>query len=233
MKQYEAVIETLDKLGGVATLGELNREVFKISDCEWKTKTPFASIRRIVQQTKGIYKIKPGLYGLEKYRKQIEDRGIIVETEKNKDSNDVIMFNHTYYQGILLIIGKFRNMQTFVPKQDKNKKFYDGHKLHELSTLAEQPPYSYPQLIKRSATIAKLTKLSPLKVEFAVPNSTRPRVLLFRRLISSLGKKLSILPRLINRRLKPGVALRALLPRSPLLALRSLPVAISISSRSR
>lgn len=53
MKQYEAVIETLDKLGGVATLGELNREVFKISDCEWKTKTPFASIRRIVQQTKG------------------------------------------------------------------------------------------------------------------------------------------------------------------------------------
>ena len=104
MKQYEAVIETLDKLGGVATLGELNREVFKISDCEWKTKTPFASIRRIVQQTKGIYKIKPGLYGLEKYRKQIEDRGIIVETEKNKDSNDVIMFNHTYYQGIWRII---------------------------------------------------------------------------------------------------------------------------------
>ncbi|WP_302993202.1 hypothetical protein [Bacteroides clarus] len=153
MKQYEAVIETLDKLGGVATLGELNREVFKITDCEWKTKTPFASIRRIVQKTKGIYKIKPGLYGLEKYRKQIEDRGIIVETEKNKDSNDVIMFNHTYYQGILLIIGKYHNMQTFVPKQDKNKKFYDGRKLHELSTLSEQPPYSYPQMTKRSATI--------------------------------------------------------------------------------
>ena len=62
MKQYEAVIETLDKLGGVATLGDLNSEVFKIQECEWKTKTPFASIRRIVQQTKGIYKIKPGLY---------------------------------------------------------------------------------------------------------------------------------------------------------------------------
>ena len=58
MKQYEAVIETLDKLGGVATLGDLNSEVFKIQECEWKTKTPFASIRRIVQQTKGIYKIK-------------------------------------------------------------------------------------------------------------------------------------------------------------------------------
>ena len=41
MKQYEAVIETLESLGGVATLGELNKEVFKIKDCEWRTKTPF------------------------------------------------------------------------------------------------------------------------------------------------------------------------------------------------
>ena len=61
MKQNEAVILTLEKLGGVATLGQLNQEVFKISDCEWKTKTPFASIRRIVQLDKNIYKIKPGL----------------------------------------------------------------------------------------------------------------------------------------------------------------------------
>ena len=54
MKQYEAVILTIERLGGVATLGELNHEVFKIEDCEWKTKTPFASIRRIVQQNKEI-----------------------------------------------------------------------------------------------------------------------------------------------------------------------------------
>ncbi len=59
MKQYEAVILTLEKLGGVATLGKLNQEVFKIKDCEWKTKTPFASIRRIVQLNENIYKIKP------------------------------------------------------------------------------------------------------------------------------------------------------------------------------
>lgn len=153
MKQYEAVIETLELLGGVATLGELNREVFKIKNCEWKTKTPFASIRRIVQQTKGIYKIKPGLYGLEKYRKLIEDKGIVMETEKNKNSDDVRKFNHTYYQGILLIVGKYHDMQTFIPQQDKNKKFYNGQRLQELSTLTEQPPYSYPQIIKRSSTI--------------------------------------------------------------------------------
>ena len=56
MKQYEAVIQTLEKLGGVATLGQLNQEVFKIKDCEWKSKTQFASIRRIVQENENIYK---------------------------------------------------------------------------------------------------------------------------------------------------------------------------------
>ena len=153
MKQYEAVIETLDKLGGVATLGDLNSEVFKIQECEWKTKTPFASIRRIVQQTKGIYKIKPGLYGLEKYRKQNEERGIIPETEKNKDSEIQRSFNHAYYQGLLVIIGNLRNLKTFIPNQDKNKKFYDGKTLQELSTLKKLPNYSYPALINRSAMI--------------------------------------------------------------------------------
>ena len=135
MKQYEAVIETLDKLGGVATLGDLNSEVFK------------------VQQTKGIYKIKPGLYGLEKYRKQNEERGIIPETEKNKDSEIQRSFNHAYYQGLLVIIGNLRNLKTFIPNQDKNKKFYDGKTLQELSTLKKLPNYSYPALINRSAMI--------------------------------------------------------------------------------
>ena len=32
MKQYEAVIETLKRLGGCATFGQLNQEVFKIED---------------------------------------------------------------------------------------------------------------------------------------------------------------------------------------------------------
>lgn len=49
MKQHEAVVSTIEKLGGIATLGQLNQEVFRIKECEWKTKTPFASIRRIVQ----------------------------------------------------------------------------------------------------------------------------------------------------------------------------------------
>ena len=153
MKQYEAVIETMERLGGIATLGQLNIEVFKIKDCKWKTKTPFASIRRIVQLTKGIYKIKPGLYGLEKYRKQIEDRGILVETEHNKNSEEFKKFNLTYYQGILLIVGNGLGMNTFVPNQDKNRVFYDGRKLGEICTIETQPNYSYSDFVQRSSTI--------------------------------------------------------------------------------
>lgn len=134
-------------------MGELNSEVFKIKECEWNTKTPFASIRRIVRHTNGIYRIKPGLYALEKYRKKLESQGIMVETEKNKDSEEYIKFNHTYYQGILLIIGQYYEMDTFVPFQDKNKKFYNGRTLQELSSLNTLPAYSYPQLVKRSSTI--------------------------------------------------------------------------------
>ena len=153
MKQYEAVIETLERLGGIATLGELNREVFKIKDCEWKTKTPFASIRRIVQVTDGIYKIKPGLYGLEKYRKQNECRGIFSETDTHKDIDENNKFTHTYYQGLLLIIGRLHGLNTFVPCQDKNKKFYDGRSLAEMSTLSALPKFSYQELVNRSSTI--------------------------------------------------------------------------------
>lgn len=57
MKQYEAVILTLESLGGIATLGEINQNIFKIEDCKWATKTPFASIRRIVQTNPDIYNL--------------------------------------------------------------------------------------------------------------------------------------------------------------------------------
>lgn len=153
MKQNEAVILTLEKLGGVATLGQLNQEVFKIKDCEWKTKTPFASIRRIVQLDTNIFKIKPGLYGLKKMKSEIENRGIIIETGKNIDSKEFQEFNHSYYQGLLLIVGKLKGLSTFVPNQDKNRKFYDERKLGDIRTMNELPKYSYDNIVQRSSTI--------------------------------------------------------------------------------
>ena len=153
MKQYEAVILSLENLGGVATLGQLNQEALKLKDCEWKTKTPFASIRRIVQTDKNIYKIKPGLYGLKRLETELEKRGILIETEKNMHSIEFQEFNHSYYQGLLLIVGKLKKLSTFIPNQDKNKKIYDKRKLGEISTLSELPQFSYNYLVQRSSTI--------------------------------------------------------------------------------
>lgn len=152
MKQYEAVIATLERLGGVATLGELNKEVFKIKECEWKTKTPFASIRRIVQVNENIYKIKPGLWALKSHQKELEARGIVVETERNRNSNEVKEFTHSYYQGLLVELGNMMEKKTFVPNQDKSKLFVDK-KLGDIRTLKDIPHYSYDNIVNRSSTI--------------------------------------------------------------------------------
>lgn len=152
MTQAQAVIETIDKLGGIATLNQINQNIFKVENVKWNTKTPFASVRRIVQQTAGIYKIKPGLYALETYRKQLEQDGVVVQTEKNKDSKEVQTFNHTYYQGLLLELGNMRHLDTFVPNQDKNKKFISDT-LGNISSLSVIPHYSYDKFVERSSTI--------------------------------------------------------------------------------
>jgi len=152
MKQHEAVIETIDKLGGVATLGQLYQEVLKIPNCKWETKTPFASIRRIVQLRPEIYKIKPGLYGLVKFRQQNEAKGILAENQKNKNSPELLISNHYYYQGLLLTLGKIKKFNTFAPNQDKNRKFLGGT-LKDVITLSRIPNFSYPTLVNRSATI--------------------------------------------------------------------------------
>jgi hypothetical protein len=152
MKQNEAVVNSLEKLGGVATLGQINQETMKIKECVWKTKTPFASIRRIVQLDKNIYKIKPGLYGLVKYKSENESKGILVENSKNKDSFEIIEFNHCYYQGLIVTIGNLKGLNTFIPNQDRNKLFVDK-KLGELRTLDKLPEYSYSKLVHRSSTV--------------------------------------------------------------------------------
>ena len=152
MKQYEAVILTMESLGGIATLQQLNQEVFKIKECAWNTKTPYASIRRIVQQTRGIYKIKPGLYALETHRKHLEANGIVVETDQNKGSQILIDFNHSYYQGLLLSIGNLKGFNTFAPNQDKNKLFAN-QKIDDIRSLHEIPTYTYSHFVQRCSTI--------------------------------------------------------------------------------
>lgn len=152
MTQEQAVVETVKKLGGIATLGQLYQNIFLIEDCKWNTKTPHASIRRIVQLSSYLYKIKPGLYALKEMQTELETKGIVQETEKNRNSEKVQVFNHTYYQGLLLSIGNMRGYGTFSPNQDKNKRF-SNQTLGELRNMQKVPAFSYPHLVKRCETI--------------------------------------------------------------------------------
>lgn len=156
MTQKEAVITTIEHLGGIATLGDLYRDVFNIKECEWKTRTPFASIRRIVQTTPEIFKIKPGLYALRTHLPLLEKAGIIhlSNTSDNAHDEQHELQNHAYYQGLLLETGKMKGYDTFVPQQDKNKLFLGGPRcLKDLRTLSDIPHFSYEKLVQRSSTI--------------------------------------------------------------------------------
>lgn len=146
MKQYEAVIQTLEKLGGQATLADLYSEVMKVKGCNWETKTPFASIRRIVQTRPEIFKVRPGLWALRSYKTCL---GL---AEQANRSAEAVAQNHSYYQGLLVVIGNLRGLPTFVPNQDKNRLFVQKP-LGELRTIQEIPQFSYNTLVKRTGTI--------------------------------------------------------------------------------
>ena len=149
MKQHDAVILTLERLGGQATLAELYREVMQIKECNWVTKTPFASIRRIVQQRPEIFKVRPGLWALRSYQDSLG----LMEYSKAKDiSPESIEQNHSYYQGMLVSLGNLRGFSTYVPNQDKNKLFV-SKPLKVLRSLQALPAFSHDVLVKRSSTI--------------------------------------------------------------------------------
>lgn len=151
MKQWEAVRDTLERLGGIATFAQLNQEVFKIQDCEWKSKTPFASIRGIVQRRPEFFRVRPGLWALESHRSQLVGDGIIPEEKKGSDKED-LRFTHSYYQGLIIEIGRMKHLETAVPAQDKNHLFIQ-RRLGEMVSLKETPQFTYPSLVRRSSTI--------------------------------------------------------------------------------
>jgi hypothetical protein len=61
-------------------------------------------------------------------------------------------FNHTYFQGLLVEIGNLRRLRTFVPHQDKNKKFL-GRPLGTLTTVSDFYMFTYEDLVNRARTI--------------------------------------------------------------------------------
>jgi hypothetical protein len=167
MKQHEAVIIALEKLGGQATLANLYRETMKVEGCEWKAKNPFANIRRIVQERPEIFKVRPGLWALKSYQKKL---GLVENADKDKSQ---VEQNHSYYQGILLSIGNLRGYKTFSPNQDKNRLFVNKS-LKDIRILQDIPPFSYSEIVKRCSTVDVIwfnSRLMPNSL-FEVEHST-------------------------------------------------------------
>jgi len=170
MKQYEAVIKVMEGNGGFATLGYLNQEVLKVSLVEWKTKTPFASIRRIVQDERFFFKIRPGLWALKSYKEKLPPD---MQPLQAKSKIQTETFNHTYYQGLLVEVGNLKKYQTFVPNQDKNKNFL-GEKLGDMATIKEFYKFGYEQIVQKAQTV-DVTWFNPRKMPsmlFEIEHST-------------------------------------------------------------
>ena len=145
LTQTQQVINTLREQGGYATLGNLYHLV---DTSTWATKTPNESIRRIVQQSQEIFKIQPGLWALEECRDEVMQ--IFELKPGNKKSEE--LFTHGYYQGLLVEIGKFRRLKTYVPAQDQNRIFIDK-RLGEITDTTELPDFTYDNLKRRARTI--------------------------------------------------------------------------------
>lgn len=152
MRQHEAVIEALGQLGGYATLGQLYPAALKIPDVKWGTKTPYASIRRIVQQHDEFFKIRPGLWALKSFRNQLP-APLLATKETQAKSKEVQLFDHTYYQGLLVQLGNLQNFVTYVPAQDKNRLFLGKEKLSTMATQTDMPPFTYPNITGRVKSI--------------------------------------------------------------------------------
>jgi len=149
MKQHEAVIKVMEQNGGFATLGYLNQEVLRVPNVEWKTKTPFASIRRIVQDKRFFFKIKPGLWALKSHKNRLPFE--ILPTRK-VSATEKSYLEHSYYQGLLIEIGNLKGYETAVPPQDKNKK-YLNKTLGEISSIKEFYRFGYERMMKMAQTI--------------------------------------------------------------------------------
>ena len=152
--QWVAVLDALNSLGGVATLTQLSQETLD-KGVEWKTKTPAASIRRIVQLRPEFHRVKAGLYCIVERAAEVDakydlpEKGEVSEASKER--------NHTYYQGLLVETGHCLGHKTFVPAMDKNRDFL-GKPLFKASDMTKLPEvdssnFGYPHLMRQAKTI--------------------------------------------------------------------------------
>ena len=145
MKQKYYVIDAMRANGGYATLQQLN---MLVDFSTWKTKTPEASIRRIVQENDEFFRIQPGLWALREYENEVNKKFNIIKS--NVES--VSQFTHSYYQGIIVELGNIKKLGTYVPPQDKNKLFLEK-KLSDIITVHDIYKFTYDDIIRNAKTV--------------------------------------------------------------------------------
>lgn len=147
MYQYEAVESVMTSNGGYATLKRLYEKAPHVEGSKWGTKTPNASIRRIVQQKDRFFKIQPGLWALEEYRNELP-----VHLSPDTGSPDEEAYSHSYFQGLLAEVGNIRAAETWIPSQDKNQAFLD-RTLADVRSLEQMPEFGFDSLVRRARTV--------------------------------------------------------------------------------
>lgn len=145
MNQKDYVIEAMQQNGGYATFQQLNQ---RIDFSSWGTKTPHASVRRIVQTNKEFFRIAAGLWGLSDNREEILRKFDIRESDKTSVEN----FTHGYIQGIISEIGNLRGLDTYVPPQDKNRLFLE-RKLSDVVSVHHIFDFTYAEIVKFAKTV--------------------------------------------------------------------------------
>lgn len=143
--QKQQVIDALRSQGGYATL----KRLYEILDfSSWKTHTPEASVRKLVQESSEIFRIQPGLWALEESKLEILKKFNL--SSNNKSAHE--QFSHSYYQGLLIEIGQLQNKKTFIPGQDKHRMFLEKE-LGEISDYVKLPSFTYDSLLRKAKTV--------------------------------------------------------------------------------
>lgn len=144
-------MKVMEENGGYATLSYLYEKVLRVPGVIWNTKTPFASIRRIVQDDRFFFKVKPGLWALKSYRNNLPLE-ILALIEEDKEEVKEKKITHSYYQGMIIEIGNIKGFKTYIPPQDKNKKFLNKP-LKKLVKLDRILKFTYDDIIQKIYSI--------------------------------------------------------------------------------
>ncbi len=153
MTQRDAVIRVMEENGGYATLVFLYEKALQVPGVKWNTKTPYATICRIVQDSRFFFKVKPGLWALNSCRDKLPREIISLLDESAEETERAASGRqsaHSYYQGLLVQIGNFEGYETYVPPQDRNKVVPGlNQKLGELIKISDFPSFTYQDILQR------------------------------------------------------------------------------------